>query len=200
MVVAAGDHRDDTSGVTAALDRPTNMSTRGQRSRSVAGAGGRCRLGTVDQRPAGRAGRRATGAGTRRRTRATVRRGRRRSREPAVIPASASSARQRQPPVAVAPESTASSPPAVAVRPAAPERPAPAPTVHPLIAGDPLLTGSTPVVRRAEPEPEVAPQTERVATIRSHVRRERFAAEAAVVAWAHRQPGRRVGADRPARR
>ncbi len=31
--------------------------------------------------------------------------------------------------------------------------------MHPLIAGDPLLTGSTPVVRRAEPEPEVAPQT-----------------------------------------
>ena len=160
MVVAAGDHRDDTSGVTAALDPaderehhegnghdPLPVSADAAAPEPTSSA-----LPAVpgDEQPALERGAEAAPPSGDVDDRREL---------PAAVPPPPPPPGNDTRPVAVAPESTASSPPAVAVRPAAPVRPAPAPApaVHPLVAGDPLLTGSTPVVRRAEPE--VAPET-----------------------------------------
>jgi hypothetical protein len=157
MVVAAGDHRDDTSGVTAALDPvderhegnghdPLPVPVETGRTHASTGAlpaiPGEQQLalepGAEDAAP--------TGDGDDRQER------------PLAIPPPPPPPGHDTRPVALTPV-PAAPPPAVAVRPAAPEPVAPAPTVHPLIAGDPLLTGSTPVVRATEPKTQVAPDT-----------------------------------------
>src|SRR3954452_8810120 len=131
MVVAAGDHRDDTSGVTAALDPgderhdgnghdPLPVPVDTGRTHTSTGA-----LPAIpgEQQLAlepGTEGAAPTGDGADRRE------------SPPPIPPPPPPTGNDTGPVAATPL-PAAPPPAVAVRPAAPERAAPIPTVHPLI-------------------------------------------------------------------